>query len=159
FYPILSDPKWGGDYTLVLGSTLGYGVTFKERHNGQNNLPLSDRYFPGGINSVRGFADRSLGPRDPVTNDILGGDSQVVLNTELRFPLMQKYGVVGVAFFDQGQAFSEGESVNPGKFRRSVGFGGRWLSPFGPLRVSFGFALNAEPEDDTSVFGFSIGGQ
>jgi len=159
FYPILSDPRWGGNYTLVLGSTLGYGVTFKERHNGQENLPLSERYFPGGINSVRGFADRSLGPRDPVTNDILGGDTQVVLNTELRFPLMQKYGVVGVAFFDQGQAFSEGESVNPGKFRRSVGFGGRWLSPFGPLRVSFGFALNAEPEDDTSVFGFSIGGQ
>lgn len=159
FYPILSDPKWGGDYTLVLGSTLGYGVTFKERHNGQENLPLSERYFPGGINSVRGFADRSLGPRDPVTNDIIGGDTQVVLNTELRFPLMQKYGLVGVAFFDQGQAFSETESINPGKFKRSVGFGGRWLSPFGPLQLSLGFALNAEPEDDTSVFGFSIGGR
>ncbi|MCZ6546807.1 MAG: outer membrane protein assembly factor BamA [Deltaproteobacteria bacterium] len=159
FYPILSDPKWGGDYTLVLGNTLGYGVTFKERHNGQENLPLSERYFPGGINSVRGFADRSLGPRDPVTNDIIGGDTQVVLNTEIRFPLMQKYGLVGVAFFDQGQAFSETESVNPGKFKRSVGFGGRWLSPFGPLQLSLGFALNAEPEDDTSVFGFSLGGR
>jgi outer membrane protein insertion porin family len=72
---------------------------------------------------------------------------------------MKKYNLIGVAFFDQGQAFADHETVNPADFRRGAGFGALWLSPFGPLEVSLGFALNAEPEDETSVLGFSVGGQ
>ncbi len=159
YYPVFKDTRWGKDFTLVMGSELGYGVALKERPNGEENLPLARRYFPGGINSVRGYADRSLGPRDPVTNDNLGGDKQVIIQTELRYPLMKKYNVIGVAFFDQGQAFADTETINPADFRRAAGIGARWLSPFGPLSVSLGFALNAEPEDETSVLGFSFGGQ
>ncbi|MBI2999972.1 MAG: outer membrane protein assembly factor BamA [Deltaproteobacteria bacterium] len=157
YYSFLKDPNWGGTYTVALGGTLGYGVGFQERANGKKDLPLFERYFPGGINSVRGFAERSLGPKEG--NDVVGGDKQAVLNAELLFPILEQYGLRGVAFFDMGQAFAESESFNLGDFRRSIGAGARWLSPFGPLRVEFGFPLNKKSDDDTSVVGFSLGGQ
>jgi outer membrane protein insertion porin family len=156
YYPLLKDPRWGGDYTISLGGTLGYGVGFKERPSGKKNLPLFERYFPGGINSVRGFSERSLGPREE--GDPIGGDKQAILSAELLFPIYEQYGLRGVTFFDMGQAFKHSESINPGEFRRSVGFGARWLSPFGPLRIELGFPLNKESGDDTSLVGFSFGG-
>jgi outer membrane protein insertion porin family len=170
-YPLLKDPNWGGNYVLALGGQLGYGIGFASR-NSNNDLPLFERYFLGGINSVRGFAERSLGPREPscVTDktaspptvtchgsDVVGGDAAAVLNTELLFPIMEQYGVRGVAFFDLGNAFSNGFSF--GDLRRSVGAGVRWMSPFGPLRVELGFPLNKKSGDETSVLGFSIGSQ
>ncbi|MGH7830571.1 MAG: BamA/TamA family outer membrane protein, partial [Candidatus Binatia bacterium] len=170
YYSFLKDPNWGGTYTVALGGNLGYGVGLAERDNGKKNLPLFERYFPGGINSVRGFRERSLGPRaksdcdsssPPVcaSTEVVGGDKQAILNVELMFPVAEQYGILGVAFFDMGQAFSDSESISFGQFRRSVGFGGRWLSPFGPLRVELGFPLNKQPDDETSVLGFSLGAQ
>ncbi|HYY25954.1 MAG TPA: BamA/TamA family outer membrane protein, partial [Candidatus Udaeobacter sp.] len=183
-YPLLKDPNWGGAYVLALGGSLGYGVGFAER-NGNSDLPLFERYFLGGINSVRGFSERSLGPRAPdvcvkrgdesaphlspnprcpreegytkVPGDVIGGDTAAVFNAELMFPIAEQYGLRGVAFFDMGNAFSNGFSF--ADLRRSVGVGGRWMSPFGPLRVELGFPLNKQPRDDTSVIGFSIGSQ
>lgn len=157
YYSFLKDPRWGGTYTLALGGALGYGAGFERRPNGKKNLPLFERYFPGGMNSVRGFAERSLGPREG--NDVIGGDKQAVLNAEVLFPILEQYGLRGVAFFDTGQAFAKSEGFDLGEFRRSIGVGARWLSPFGPLRVEFGFPLNKKSGDDTSVVGFSLGGQ
>lgn len=157
YYSFLKDPRWGGTYTFALGGALGYGVGFEKRPNGKKDLPLFERYFPGGMNSVRGFAERSLGPKEG--NDVVGGDKQAVLNVELLFPILEQYGLRGVAFFDMGQAFARSETFDLGEFRRSLGVGARWLSPFGPLRVEFGFPLNKKSGDDTSVVGFSLGGQ
>lgn len=168
YYSFLKDPNWGGTYTLALGGTLGYGVRLTERADGEKNLPLFERYFTGGINSVRGFKERSLGPKEqgcdssipPVcTDEGVGGDKLAVLNVELMFPVAEKYGIQGVTFFDMGQAFGYSESMSFGQFRRSVGVGARWLSPFGPLRVELGFPLNKQSGDETSVLGFSLGGQ
>ena len=171
-YPLLKDPNWGGNYVLALGGQLGYGIGLAKANDGKNDLPLFERYFIGGINSVRGFSDRSLGPREPscVTDnttspatvtcsgsDVVGGNTAAVMNAELLFPIMEQYGVRGVAFFDMGNAFANG--INFGDLRRSVGAGVRWMSPFGPLRVELGFPLNKKPGDETSVLGFSIGSQ
>jgi len=155
-YPLLKDPNWGGNYVVALGGSLGYG----------NSLPLFERYFIGGINSVRGFTERSIGPRAPsgcdstgnncTGTEVVGGDKSAVLNAEVLFPIMEQYGLRGVTFFDMGNAFN---SFNFSEFRRSVGFGVRWLSPFGPIRVELGFPINKQPGDETSVIGFSIGAQ
>lgn len=117
-YPLLKDPNWGGAYVLALGGSLGYGVGLAARANGEKELPLFERYFLGGINSVRGFSDRSLGPRvrtctSPSAGgdaqcsygDLLGGDKSAVVNAELLFPIAEQYGLRGVAFFDMGNAF------------------------------------------------------
>ena len=166
-YPLLKDPNWGGAYVLALGGSLGYGIGYGQGSNGQHDLPLFERYFLGGINSVRGFQERSIAPRAPsgcdsngqncTSTEVVGGDKAVVVNTELLFPIMESYGVRGVAFFDMGNAFSD--SLNFNDFRRSVGAGVRWMSPFGPLRVELGFPINKKPHDETSVLGFSIGSQ
>ena len=124
-YPLLKDPNWGGAYVLALGGSLGYGLGLAERANGEKELPLFERYFIGGINSVRGFADRSLGPRTQtcttrpggdtqcVYGDLLGGDKSAVVNAELLFPIAEQYGLRGVAFFDMGNAFGRNCSKNP----------------------------------------------
>lgn len=165
-YPLLKDPKWGGNWVLALGGQLGYGVGLAERSNGTTDLPLFERYFLGGINSVRGFAERSLGTRAPSkcdtdglnckSTEVIGGEKALVLNSEILFPIMEQYGVRGVAFFDIGNAFQD---FSFGDLRKSVGAGVRWMSPFGPLRVELGFPLNKKPDDETSVLGFSIGSQ
>jgi outer membrane protein insertion porin family len=171
-YPLLKDPNWGGAYVLALGGSLGYGIGFSQGNSGQKDLPLFERYFLGGINSIRGFTERSIGPRVPsgcVTDDagvktcngtdVIGGEKAVVMNTELLFPIMEQYGIRGVAFFDMGNAFGDSEKFSFGDMRRSIGAGVRWMSPFGPLRVELGFPLNKKPNDETSVLGFSIGSQ
>ncbi len=155
YYPLLKDPKWGGAYVLALGGTVGYGLTYAKPSSDGHDLPLFERYFPGGINSVRGFADRSLGPKE--NGDVVGGDKQAIMNVEFLFPIAEQYGLRGVTFFDMGQAFGSSQSISFGDFRRSVGVGARWVSPFGPLRVELGFPLNKKPGDDTSVLGFSAG--
>lgn len=173
-YPLLKDPKWGGAYVLALGGSAGYGIGLAERNNGSKDLPLFERYFLGGINSIRGFAERSIGPRVPSNcsvpddapdgtapvckgTDVVGGDKSLVFNAELLFPIMETYGIRGVAFFDMGNSFTDGFSF--GDLRRAVGAGVRWMSPFGPLRVELGFPLNKQSHDETSVLGFSIGSQ
>jgi len=128
-YPLLKDPKWGGSYVLALGGSLGYGIGFDEGTSSGSDLPLFDRYFIGGINSIRGFSDRSLGPRvrtctstqtgtsPAITNctfgDLLGGDKATVLNAELLFPIAEQYGLRGVAFFDLGNSFGTSCSSTP----------------------------------------------
>jgi outer membrane protein insertion porin family len=172
-YPLLKDPKWGGNYVLALGGSVGYGLGLAERNSGEKDLPIFERYFLGGINSIRGFAERSIGPRAPSNcsidestgvktckdTDVIGGERSIVLNAEILFPVMEEYGIRGVAFFDMGNAFGYGESFNFSTMRRSVGAGVRWMSPFGPLRVELGFPMNKQPDDETSVLGFSIGSQ
>jgi outer membrane protein insertion porin family len=179
YYPLLKDPNWGGAYVLGLGGSLGYGLGFVERASGEKDLPIFERYFLGGMNSVRGFAERSLGPSEPscrqvkrnglvVTKpdgtpklncrtDVIGGDRAAVLNAELMFPVLERYGLRGIAFFDMGQAFAASDPFDFADFRRSLGIGARWMSPFGPLRVELGFPLNKKPGDDTSMLGFSFG--
>ncbi|MET0501401.1 MAG: outer membrane protein assembly factor BamA [Candidatus Binatia bacterium] len=155
YYPLLKDPNWGGSYVLSLGGAVGWGVGYANASDGGHDLPLFERYFPGGINSVRGYADRSLGPKED--GDVVGGDKQAIVNVELLFPIAEQFGLRGLAFFDIGQAFSSGQSISWGEFRRSVGVGARWMSPFGPLRVELGFPLNKKSGDETSVLGFSAG--
>jgi outer membrane protein insertion porin family len=170
YYPLLKDPNWGGAYVLSLGGGLGYGIGFGKTSD-SSELPLFERFFLGGMNSVRGFAERSIGPKETScvtdnsgtatcteTTDVIGGDKSAFFNAEIMFPVMEEYGLRGVAFFDMGNAFN-GSNFGLADFRRSVGIGGRWMSPFGPLRVELGFPLNKQPGDDTSVIGFSIGSQ
>ena len=155
FHTLLNKPRWGGAYVLSLRGALGLSAIFS-RPNDSDSLPLGQRYYPGNP-AVRGYESRSLGPKDEFGN-VVGGDKQLITSIQLRFPLWKKFGLNGVTFFDSGQSFRQSESIDIGAMRRSVGLGVRWVSPFGPLAVDFGFALNPGPDDETSLFNFNMGG-
>jgi outer membrane protein insertion porin family len=153
-----------GDFTYSLGGTLGWGIG--ERGLEGDQLPLFERYFPGGINSLRGFEARTLGPREVRKNPFgrvtgntpIGGSSEVLLTNEIIFPILKDIGLKGVVFLDAGNAYREMSDIKIDTSRFSVGGGMRWLSPLGPLRVELAFPLNEKPFDDTELIQFSFGG-
>lgn len=128
-------------------------VGFLQGHSGKE-APIYERFFLGGINSIRGFETRSVGPRDPETNEVIGGDSEAFVNIEYIFPLFPEQKVKGLVFFDTGNAW-DGEFLSD--LRYSAGLGVRWHSPFGPLRFEWGYNLDKKDDEEASQFEFSIG--
>jgi outer membrane protein insertion porin family len=162
FFPFYKSPTWG-TFVLSQGTRVGWGIGQEDRSG--HEIPLAERFFPGGINSVRGYQAYTLGPREPVFNQDneivnttpVGGSTQLILNNELIFPIVESLGLRGVLFADQGNAWTYDQGIDLGNLRYSVGWGLRWLSPIGPLRIELGYPINKRPEDKTSVFQFSFG--
>jgi outer membrane protein insertion porin family len=128
-------------------------------------VPLFERYFLGGINTLRGFDLNSIGPELRIPKSITGGDSlftyggnrMVMFNMEYEIPIYEPAGFKGVVFVDLGQAFAENEALNFSSLRADYGFGIRWASPFGPLRFEWGFPIDKRSGESTTVFNFTIG--
>lgn len=160
YYPFYRSENWG-TFVYSLGAQVGYGRGWAER----TELPLFERYFPGGINSVRGFRILSLGQRvplmDPFGNNLgrtsIGGSQQLIFNNDLIFPIVESIGLKGVVFFDAGNAFLAARGIDLGDMRLASGAGIRWLSPIGPLRIEVGFPLNPRVGDDRQTVMFSFG--
>ena len=124
-----------------------------------DNLPFFDKYYAGGINSVRGFDQSTLGPRDE-KDDPTGGDLMVTATAEVQFPVPLAEDVKGLkmsAFVDGGNVFNDSGDFESGELRYSAGVGAVWLSPIGPLEVSYAKPLNAEEGDKEQKVQFSIG--
>jgi outer membrane protein insertion porin family len=153
-----------GDFTYSFGGTLGFGRG--EEGLAGNELPIFERYFPGGIGSIRGFKARTMGPRELTRDEFgrvvkrtpIGGSEQVILNNEVIFPLLQSIGLKGVVFFDAGNAYSAEQGITLDETRYSAGGGIRWLSPIGPLRIELGLPFNTQKGDQKSLVLFSFGG-
>jgi outer membrane protein insertion porin family len=154
-----------GDFTYSFGGTLGYGFLGDAGVN-NNDLPLFERYFPGGIDSIRGFKVRTLGPRetrkDPfgkvVATNPIGGSEEAILTNEMIFPIVQGIGLKGVVFVDAGNAYSADQGFSLDESRLSAGAGVRWLSPVGPLRIELAEPLVTKAHDQTQLLQFSFGG-
>lgn len=120
------------------------------------DAPLDERFFLGGINSLRGFESREVGPRDPETGDFFGGTKEAVFNFELFFPLVKEMKMKGLVFFDTGNSWGAGEGFFS-EMRYSVGAGVSWNSPMGPLRFAWGYNLSPKEWEEPSAFDFSVG--
>jgi outer membrane protein insertion porin family len=105
------------------------------------NLPISERYFAGGANSVRGCAEKALGPVSP-DGTPLGGNFRLLANVEWRFT--GSGGLGGVAFLDAGNVWGEPGDFRPREIRVSVGTGLHYGTPVGPARLEYGYQLNPE---------------
>jgi outer membrane protein insertion porin family len=135
---------------------------------GGRAIPIDERFFLGGINTMRGFRAREVGPRlrqdirDANGNitftdfEYFGGNKQAHFNLEYLFPLIRDAGLKGVLFFDAGNAWSEEEDYFR-DLRYSAGAGIRWFSPMGPLRLEWGYNLDPREMEKRSQFEFSIG--
>ncbi len=160
---------------------LPFGAVFKSNWtygiiNGiqGGSAPVSERYFVGGINSLRGYYIFTVSPTRPVGNRVpdsstqdfeIGGNKELVFNNEIEFPILEKIGIRGVVFYDMGDCYSEDENFFQDKaypnlplgMLHSVGVGVRWFSPIGPLRFEWGFPLTPRPQDQVVDFEFTIG--
>jgi outer membrane translocation and assembly module TamA len=130
-----------------------------------DDLPASQRFFAGGGTTVRGFQRDRLGVPEILNSDGLsnGGNAVVVLNAEIRTRIGDLFGrrLVGVTFVDGGNVFRRAADLDLGRLRGTAGFGVRWDSPLGPLRVDVGFKMDrmvigGRPEKGWELH-FSIG--
>jgi outer membrane protein insertion porin family len=144
-------------FTLALNGDIAYGDSYGDT----SYMPLWENYFGGGVRTVRGFRDYSLGPRDS-NDDPLGGNMRLGANAELFFPAPFKAAEKSVRlglFLDAGTIYdtSRGSGFDTGEFRYSAGLSLLWLSPLGPLGMSLGMPLNDQSSDDLEVFQFTLG--
>lgn len=123
----------------------------------EEDIPIYERFFLGGINSIRAFDFADVGPKDPATGDVIGGLKFGLVNLELLFPIVEKMGIRGLVFFDAGNAFADDEDFDVSEFRTAAGLGVRWNSPMGPLRIEWGYNLDPEPGEDDYNWQFSMG--
>jgi outer membrane protein insertion porin family len=141
-------------YTFAFNGEVGYGTGL----NGQP-YPVFKNFYSGGLGSVRGFEQGTLGPRD-ITGASIGGPKKVTFNFELATPFpgagndrtLRLFG-----FVDAGNVFAENQKVTFADFRASAGLGVSWLSPVGPLRIAFAQPVRTKPGDRIQKIQFQIG--
>lgn len=141
-------------YTFAFNGELGLGKGL----NGQP-YPVFKNFYSGGLGSVRGFQQGTLGPRD-VTGASIGGARKITLNAELLTPFpgagndrtLRLFG-----FVDVGNVFGENEKFTVADLRASAGLGLSWLSPVGPLRIAFAQPVRKQPGDRIQRMQFQIG--
>ena len=142
-------------YTLALNADLGWGQGLSNRP-----YPLFKNYFVGGLGSVRGFQQSTLGPSDSTNSLYLGGPKKIVLNAELMAPFPgagNDRTLRLFAFTDVGRAFGEKEKINFNELRSSIGVGLSWISPMGPLRFSYALPMKRQVADKIQRLQFQIG--
>jgi outer membrane protein insertion porin family len=138
------------DSTFMVRGTVGSIWPY-----GRRNLPVYEKFFVGGINSIRGFKYGEAGPKDE-EGEAIGGKKQIIFNAEWIFPIFKPAGLKGVFFFDCGHGFDKTEGFFK-DYRFGSGFGIRWLSPLGPIRLELGFNLSPRKGERRSVFDFMVG--
>jgi len=146
--------KWGTVFSTH--GQLGYVHSLNS-----DDVPIDERFYLGGIFSLRGFDSREVGPRY-AEGDFSGGDTEAYFNFEYIFPLHEELKIKGVTFFDVGNAWGEndfsGLDSDPfGSWRYSAGAGIRWLSPMGPMRFEYGYNLDPRDYESNGRFDFMIG--
>ncbi len=142
-------------WTTVFHFKLAAGQAWE---NVTGKLPVYERFYLGGINTIRGFEYAYASPMDPVTGDRIGGDKMWYTNIEYVFPLIAGAGLRGVVFFDAGKVYADDEDWNIDDYSKATGVELRWMSPMGPLRLVYGYNLDPQDDEDTTVWDFSIGG-
>ncbi len=140
--------------TLGINTEVGIGKGL-----GGNPYPVFKNFYGGGLGSVRGFEQSSLGVIDP-TGSYIGGARRFNFNTELYFPVPGTGNDKSLrifAFADAGNVWREDEKLTWDSVRSSAGFGLSWISPVGPLKLSWGYPLNVLRNDRIQRFQFQIG--
>ena len=142
-------------FTLAFNGEVNWGKGLSGKP-----FPVFKNSYSGGLGSVRGFESSSLGAIDAISGNPIGGPKKVTLNAEFLTPFPGAGNDKSLrlfAFFDAGNVYAESEKVSFSSLRTSVGVGINWISPIGPLRISYAKPLRTEASDKIEKFQFSIG--
>ncbi|MDD5475758.1 MAG: BamA/TamA family outer membrane protein, partial [Syntrophales bacterium] len=121
--------------------------------NEGKEVPIYERYYLGGIDSLRGL--REVGPLDPENRDVIGGKTMMLYSAEVLFPILKDAGIRGVVFYDTGNTWESGFHFSD--MRHTAGVGVRWNSPIGPFRLEWGHVLDRKEGESPSRWEFTIG--
>ena len=156
------------DLTVMLNGQFGYANSY-----GGKEFPFYKNFYVGGVNTVRGYAQGSIGPvclvgdtscgsNTSTSNMFMGGNKQIVMNAELFMPvpfIKNNNQFRLSAFIDAGNVYSLDQSVVLGDLRYSAGMGVLWVSPFGPLKLVYAKPFNNQSTDKTESIQFQMGQQ
>jgi outer membrane protein insertion porin family len=127
-------------------------------------LPFFENFYAGGVRSVRGFSDNTLGPRSEITQGYyrgqpLGGSLKTVGSLEMYFPRLFDSNAARIsAFFDFGNVFDGYDNFDAGELRASAGVALLWRAPVGPISISYAFPLKKKDGDEIERLQFTFGG-
>jgi outer membrane protein insertion porin family len=130
YFPVLSSSA------VTFRNLLGIGAGYSH-----DELPAGERFFVGGISTVRGYNFGDAGPLAS-NGDPIGGDKEWVMTAELTFPLVKAANLKAALFMDWGAAYDNGQSISYHDLNRTWGYEIRWISPLGPLRFGYGWTVD-----------------
>jgi len=152
FFPIHED-VFGRHHVVSIWTRLGWSEATRDT----DRVPIFERFFAGGRESIRGFEFRGVGPHQ--NGEPVGGDVLAIGGAEYEFPLLQEV-LRGTVFLDGGTVAESVHADDFSRFRLATGFGFRLKLPFFgevPLALDFGFPIFEQDEDETQVVSFSLG--
>ncbi len=149
YYPIKFN-----DVTTVLEISGTTGMI--ESYPDTPDVPIFERYFTGGQDSIRGYDERSVGPLDPNTNDAIGGDAILLGSIEYTVPIIEI--IKGAVFFDTGNVWDKVRNYGTGGLKSGTGIGLRVKTPIGPIKLDYGIPLDTTPGNSSKngKFYFSV---
>ncbi len=131
-------------FVLELKGRMGLEAAYGD----SDEVPIYERFFAGGANTIRGYKERRVGPRDPGSNEPIGGEAIVLGNAEVTFPVFEKI-IKGAVFFDVGNVWRRAEDfMMGGGYKSGTGVGVRVKTPIGPVKLDYGFPLTSNFDDD-----------
>lgn len=136
--------------TLHLRGRIGWSDTLFGK-----KYPLYERYYVGGLDTIRGLGYGEAGPKDS-KNEPIGAKKVIIGNIEYLFPIVTEMKLKGIIFFDIGKGYNEGEKFGS-NIKYSSGFGFRWFSPMGPIKIDYGINLNRKEGESKSKIEFGFG--
>jgi len=130
---------------LVLELRLRAGVAHE--YEDTIEVPIYERFYAGGQNSIRGYRERRVGPRDMSSGDPIGGEALLIGNVEYTFPLVTNM-IKGAIFYDIGNVWARSDDFATGNFKSGAGAGVRVKTPIGPVKIDWGYPLDDVPGED-----------
>ncbi|MCK4262149.1 outer membrane protein assembly factor, partial [bacterium] len=143
------------DFTKYVGQASGYFRTFErweklilnlrlkgglvEEYGDTEYVPIYERFYLGGANTIRGYSYRDVGPKDE-KGEPIGGETFLLFNAEYTYPLVRN--IKGAVFFDSGGVWEDTGHINSSDIKSGVGIGVRMLLPIGPIRLDYGYGID-----------------
>ncbi len=153
FVKVSGDTSWFFPLPLDTVLNLRGKAGFIEPYSGRT-APIYEKFFVGGLQTVRGFEFGMAGPFDE-NEEPLGAEKMMIFNSELIFPVARDIGLRGAIFFDIGKGFDKISDIAP--LKTGAGVGIRWFSPFGPIHIDIGFNLHPRKGEKGQVIDFTAG--
>jgi outer membrane protein insertion porin family len=156
FYKLTGLANFFFNYQKTLVLELKAIGGWAKEYDDSTHVPIYERFFAGGANTVRGYKERSIGPRDEKTLDPIGGEAMLVANAELTYPVFKNFKVA--VFYDIGNVWhSTDKNIKAKDFKAGTGVGVRVKTPIGPVKVDLGYPLNKNYGDKQKIrFHFSM---